>query len=127
LLLGVVLAIGVSYILCVIYWALALVSYAAGIITAFLAIYKMFFIAGTLPAYMNIPMYIGYPMLIVGMFIMHGFCWYLALQYRKHHDNFGWAFQKHIRTLPTPPPYFPPPAKGAAATGHAAALPAKPV
>jgi hypothetical protein len=118
--LRVIRQIGAAYVLCVLFWCIALVSYAAGIVTAFLAIYKLFFIAGTLPWWMEIPMYIGYPLLVLGMFVMHGFCWYLALQYRKYHESFGWAFQRHIRTNPAPPPQFPPRARPTAATAGAA-------
>src|SRR5439155_18330108 len=116
--------IGAAYILCVVYWAIAFVSYYLGFVAAFLSIYKMLFISGSLPWWMEVPIYVGYPMLIFGMFVMHGFCWYLALQYRRHHESFGWALQKHIRTLPTPPPYFPPRPRGAA--GSAANSAAKP-
>jgi hypothetical protein len=93
-----------AYTVCVVLWAVSLVGYTAGIYASFLTIYKLFFMPGTLPAWMNVPIWVGYPMLVLGMFVMHGFCWYLALQYRRHHEAFGWAFQKHIRTLPTPPP-----------------------
>jgi hypothetical protein len=33
---------------------------------------------------------------------MHAFCWYLGLQYRAHHAEFGWAFQWHERAGSTP-------------------------
>src|SRR5439155_11430230 len=85
-LLRVIREIGAAYILCVVYWAIAFVSYYLGFVAAFLSIYKMLFISGSLPWWMEVPIYVGYPMLIFGMFVMHGFCWYLALQYRRHHE-----------------------------------------
>src|SRR5205814_1149982 len=126
-----------AYTLCAGLWFVSLVSYTAGIYASFLTIYKMFFMPGTLPSWMNVPIWVGYPMLVLGMFVMHGFCWYLALQYRRHHEAFGWAFQKHIRTLPTPPPMLvrqrrtaanlaaniPPPPPGAAPARAAKVIP----
>jgi hypothetical protein len=61
------------------------------------------------------PFWASYPALIVGIVIMHAFCWYLALQYRKHHEEFGWAFQYHAkkddvtpkRAYPAAPPPIP--------------------
>jgi hypothetical protein len=110
-----------AYTLCVVLWAVSLVSYTAGVLASFLTIYKLFFMPGTLPSWMNVPMWVGYPMLVLGMFVMHGFCWYLALQYRRHHEAFGWAFQKHIRTLPNPAPALVRKRRAAAAAAAAAA------
>ena len=37
-----------------------------------------------------------YPVLALGIVLMHAFCWYLGLMYRGHHEAFDWAFQRHV-------------------------------
>lgn len=41
---------------------------------------------------------IVYPMLAIGVYLMHYFCWYLGLMYRDFHDRFPWVLQQHIST-----------------------------
>jgi hypothetical protein len=45
---------------------------------------------------------VAYPLLLVGIFLMHGFCWYLGLQYRDYQPHFGWVLQSHSATAPEP-------------------------
>jgi hypothetical protein len=45
------------------------------------------------------PMFLGYPLLLIGIMLAHGFCWYLGLQYRAHHDEFDWYLQRHQRRV----------------------------
>jgi hypothetical protein len=96
-LLRVMRAIGPSYVLCVIYWALAAGSYFVGMLGTTLSLMALFMQPGMLPWYLSPPMAVSYPMLLAAVIIMHGFCWYLGLQYREHHEQFGWAFQFHAR------------------------------
>jgi hypothetical protein len=35
--------------------------------------------------------------LLVGIYLMHYFCWYLGLLYKAHHDQFPWVLQRYIR------------------------------
>jgi hypothetical protein len=37
------------------------------------------------------------PALILGIFLMHWFCWYLGLMYRAHQEQFPWVLQRHVR------------------------------
>ena len=37
------------------------------------------------------------PSLVIGIYLMHWFCWYLGLLYRAHHQQFPWVFQRHVR------------------------------
>jgi hypothetical protein len=37
------------------------------------------------------------PALIIGVYLMHWFCWYLGLMYRAHQDQFPWVLQRHER------------------------------
>jgi hypothetical protein len=41
---------------------------------------------------------VAFPALFLGIYLMHYFCFFLGLMYRKHHDHFPWAFQRHIPT-----------------------------
>lgn len=37
------------------------------------------------------------PALLLGIYLMHWFCWYLGLLYRAHHKEFPWILQHHVR------------------------------
>lgn len=37
------------------------------------------------------------PALLIGLYLMHWFCWYLGLMYRAHVEQFPWVLQRHIR------------------------------
>ena len=39
-----------------------------------------------------------------GAILWNLFTWFLGLQYRQHHEAFGWAYQQHVRTIKRPPP-----------------------
>jgi hypothetical protein len=66
----------------------------------------LFATPGSVPWYLAPPFWATYPVLWIGVMIMHGFCWYVGLMYRKHHLAFGWAFQRHekVDRLPPLPP-----------------------
>jgi hypothetical protein len=103
-LLRVISELGVSYIICVILWAAASTTYILGIIASMLAVFRLFIPPSPGQWWLSIPVVIGYPMLLGGIFVMHGFTWFLGLQYRQHHEAFGWAYQQHVRTIKRPPP-----------------------
>jgi hypothetical protein len=46
-----------------------------------------------------LPLVFAYPVLLMGIMVAHGFCWYLGLQYREHHDDFQWYMQRHYRKV----------------------------
>jgi len=89
--------LGFKYLLSVILWAIALISYAIGIGGTMFALASLFAPPGTMPGNPWIATAIAYPLLIVGIFIMHVFCWYLGLQYREYQPTFHWALQSHYR------------------------------
>ncbi len=37
------------------------------------------------------------PALLIGIYLMHWFCWFLGLLYKAHHDEFPWVLQRFIR------------------------------
>ena len=39
-----------------------------------------------------------FPALVIGVYMMHYFCWYLGLIYRDYHEVFPWVLQRHIPT-----------------------------
>jgi TctA family transporter len=41
----------------------------------------------------------SYGSLIMGIFLMHYFCWVLGLLYRQKHEQFPWVLQRHVKTL----------------------------
>ncbi|MEO6437172.1 MAG: hypothetical protein ABIP55_15635 [Tepidisphaeraceae bacterium] len=88
---------GGSYVIAVVLWGVAAGGYVLGIIGTVLAMVRLFLPVGSMPWYLEIPVPIAYPMLLGGIFLMHGFVWYLGLMYRPHHESFGWAYQRHIR------------------------------
>jgi hypothetical protein len=60
--------------------------------------------------------FFSYPVLCLGIYLLHLFGWQCGLYYRGHHEQFDWLFQRHVRTTPPPPPAVQsPPAK---ATSH---------
>lgn len=96
-LLSVIRELGAKYALCVALWVAAAGMYVLGFVGTMLAMLKLFVVPGSLPWYVSPPIAIAYPVLFAAIVMMHGFCWYLWLQYRYHQPAFGWAFQSHIR------------------------------
>jgi hypothetical protein len=92
--------LGFSYVLAVLLWGIAAAGYVIGIVASVLALLRLFLPVGSLPWYLEIPVQFAYPALLGGIFLMHGFAWYLGLLYRPHHEAFGWAYQRHIRRNP---------------------------
>jgi hypothetical protein len=37
-----------------------------------------------------------YPLIAVAIYLMHYYCWYLAVLYRRHQHEFPWVLQRHI-------------------------------
>ncbi|MEA2736579.1 MAG: hypothetical protein QOE14_3030, partial [Humisphaera sp.] len=79
--------LGVRYVLCVVLWAMALVSYAIGIGGTMFALVALFSMPGTMPGNPWVATAITYPLLLVGIFMTHLFCWYLGLQYRTYQSS----------------------------------------
>ena len=94
-LVGVARVSGAGYGISVLLAGLATIFYGFGIVAADLAFIRV--LTGGLsrmPLWVTI---LGYPMLAVGIYFAHLFCWHLGLLYREHHAQFPWAFQRYVR------------------------------
>lgn len=96
-LLRVISSLGLRYLFLVALWALALVVYLAGNLCAIVGSLQTVWRTLSLPFGINVPLAVGYALLLIGIMLMHGFCWYLGLMYRTHHDGFDWHLQYHKR------------------------------
>jgi hypothetical protein len=38
-----------------------------------------------------------FPALVIGLYLMHYFCWLIGLLYKAHHAEFPWVLQRHVR------------------------------
>jgi hypothetical protein len=116
--LGVISAMGLKYLIAIGLWAVAAVLYLAGIgISIFTIASVVMTTSSTVPA-VKVPIFGAYAMLLVGIVLMHAFCWYLGLLYRAHYDQFNWFLQRHHRTIQPLPP-----TRGMVATTPAMAAP----
>lgn len=89
---GVIYVIGVQYGMLVPIWIGASLFLGFGIIgTNMLAAVSVADV-GPAPRWMSAPVVIG--ALVAGTFLMHLFCCYLGLLYRKHHAAFPWVYQR---------------------------------
>ena len=92
---GTIKACGASYAVAVLTAFLATVAYGFGIVSADLAFIRVLTGArSSLPAWVHLA---GYPMLALGIYCAHLFCWHLGLLYREYHAQFPWALQRHVR------------------------------
>jgi hypothetical protein len=98
----VIATLGFRYVLCVIFWAIAAAVYLFGIVGTMFAILSLFAEPGSTPVSPWVICAFAYPALLVGLFLMHAFCWYLGLQYRDNHPHFGWVLQSHYGKAPEP-------------------------
>jgi hypothetical protein len=96
-LIGVIRACGPGYAVAVLVFVLAAATYGFGMVAADLALLA----AMGADAFMTMPRWahwaVGYPLLTVGIYLAHFFCWYLGLLYRGHHHQFPWTLQRHVR------------------------------
>jgi hypothetical protein len=90
---GVIHHAGGRYVVAVLLFPLAAVTYAAGLLGAY-AGFLFSFVTGYTRPLLAHPL-MAYPLLVTGICLMHYFCWYLGLIYRKEHANFPWVFQRH--------------------------------
>ena len=87
--------LGLKYVLCVILWVSAVAGYGIGLGGTMYALATLFAPPGSMPGNPALVVAVAYPLLIVGIFLMHVFCWYLGLQYRQYQPRFGWVLQSH--------------------------------
>lgn len=102
---GMVRTCGTDYAWAMLTGLLATAAYGFGIVSADLAFIRLLTGAkSSLPAWVHL---IGYPMLALGIYFAHLFCWHLGLLYREHHAKFPWILQRHVRdpmkkSMPSP-------------------------
>jgi hypothetical protein len=96
--LGTALVCGVEYVAVLLVFVAGAVFYVGGVIAA------SWVAAGFLVPSMQAPdwmrWYLAYAALIVGIYLLHLFCWHLGTLYRKHHARFPWAYQRHASDRP---------------------------
>lgn len=108
---GVISECGAGYLLAVVMWVLAAVTYLWGMVGSAMAMVASMGGSTPLPNWM-ISWAVVLPMLAVGIFLMHYFCVCLGLMYRVHHQAFPWVFQRHVsekKTTDDRPPMRPVP------------------
>ena len=92
--LGVIRQCGGSYGVAAALAALATATYGFGLVAADVAFIRILSgVKSPLPMWVH---FVGYPMLAMGIYFAHLFCWYLGLLYREHHAQFPWAYQRHV-------------------------------
>lgn len=80
-------------------WAIAVPTYVAGLFGTSSEIVN--WVAGNLKtnAWLALTA-ITMPLMMVGIYFMHLFCWEIGLLYRRHHEEFPWLFQRHAKREP---------------------------
>jgi hypothetical protein len=91
---GMIRVLGAQYGLAVLTGAIATAAYGFGIVAADLAFIRILTGNAPLATWVHVA---GYPMLALGIYCAHLFCWHLGLLYREHHAQFPWAYQRHVR------------------------------
>lgn len=109
-LLGVIWACGAGYAIAVLAWTLAIVPYFWPVMVTATVWYAP--LISWMPWWGLAPQFVA-PAGILGVFLMHWFCWTLGLLEGTHHIDFPWVHQYHVRTsrnerpLPVPKPAVP--------------------
>jgi hypothetical protein len=100
--LGTALVCGIEYIASLVLFAGAAVFYVGGIWAVSWVAVGFLVPQFKAPDWMR--WYLAYGALILGVYLMHLFCWHLGTLYRKHHMRFPWAYQRHSSDRPKAPP-----------------------
>lgn len=95
---------GIHYVAVTLVWAVTWPIYFFGWLGFCFALLRLFL--G--PAYVGGGLFTEWalvlPALVVGIYLMHYFCWYLGLLYKAHHLEFPWVLQRFIRDPNDPRP-----------------------
>jgi hypothetical protein len=84
-LIGVILQSGLRYLIAVVIFPVILAVYVLGMNLP-------------LPWTSRLNSVTVFSALVIGIYMMHYFCWYLGLIYRDYHEVFPWVLQRHIPT-----------------------------
>lgn len=88
--LGVARAGWASYIGLVVLGIVSFVTYLVGYFASMIGIFKI-----NEPWWMK--SYFAYPLLCLGIYLMHLFAWQCGLYYREYHHAFDWLYQRHTK------------------------------
>ena len=92
---------GARYLLPLIAWVLALPLYLMGIFGISSSVVAL--VGGTIKSGgLSKVAGLTFLPLVLGVYLMHYFCWEIGLLYRLHHEQFPWLFQRHIKRDPMP-------------------------
>ncbi|HEV2292579.1 MAG TPA: hypothetical protein VGR35_01910 [Tepidisphaeraceae bacterium] len=96
--LGVIRHCGIiAYPVMLVGWIVSIGIYLFAVVGTMVAVDTFFFggSPGTAVRQVLFHWAVQYPLLLVGIFLMHAYAWYLGLQYRKHHADFPWVLQRY--------------------------------
>ena len=85
---GLMLQMGVRYVLFVLQWLLASAVYLLG------TLMMLAWFVGVSDVWYAKP-YASFPMLVAGIYLTFAFCWHLGLHYRRHWQSYPWIMQYH--------------------------------
>jgi hypothetical protein len=97
--------IGARYIILILAFALAAGLYLAGIAAVSGSALHWLEMTHNSGIFQGI---VAWPLLIGGIYFIHYFCWVLGLEYRRHHSEYPWVMQFHVRAPPVLPAAGPP-------------------
>jgi hypothetical protein len=99
-LVGVAIRCGGEYVLAVITWIVGISVWLAGTLAvnwqAAAAAPKLTPADTGISPPPHVTWYSAYAILILGIYLMHLFCWQLGILYRQHHEDFPWVLQRHV-------------------------------
>jgi len=115
---GVIACCGLRYVLAILLWVLAFPIYVAAILKTggySIDLARSLASPGRITALDTITAIVAYPLLFGGIYLMHLWCVYLGMLYRRYHEQFPWVLQRHIPKpkvdvrpgAPLPPPPAP--------------------
>jgi hypothetical protein len=91
--LGVMFSCGIGYLFAVVLAAAALVVYAAGLGFLPYVAFRLGFDAAVVNTLTR--GVVLFPLLLLGIYLVHLYCWELGLLYRRHYPRFPWVLQRH--------------------------------
>lgn len=97
--LGVITTIGWRYVLLAATWLIGGAVYLVGQLAALAGLAMSLSPASS--SHLLTRVYVAYPLLLVGLWLIHAFCWLIGLEYRRFHSVFPWVMQRHQPKLQT--------------------------
>ena len=94
---GIIRCTSLRYLPIVLLWIVAITSCLAGQ-WAVAFYWASLFIPKSPPLPLIAQPFIAYPLLILGIYLLHAFGWVLGQEYQRSHPFYPWILQQHIRT-----------------------------